>query len=117
MTSSTVLSDALLMPDVTPAEAETLAQTELRRLLALLESLDAEDWLKPTACTEWNVRDMTAHQAGAYASGTGYRELIHQYIGCAEARPVSRRRHQQAPVGRPGGEIAGRADRRDQTGR
>ena len=30
--------------------------------------------------TEWNVRDMTAHQAGAYASGTGYPELIHQYI-------------------------------------
>ena len=80
MTSSTVLNAALHIPDVTPAEAETLAQTELRRLLALLESLDEADWLKPTACTEWNVRDMTAHQAGAYASGTGYPELIHQYM-------------------------------------
>jgi uncharacterized protein (TIGR03083 family) len=79
MTSSTVLSDALAVPDVTPAEAETLAQTELSRLLTLLESLDVEDWGKPTACTEWNIRDMTAHQAGAYASGTGYGELIHQY--------------------------------------
>lgn len=80
MTSSTVLSDALLIPDVTPAEAERLAQTELRRLLALLRSLDEADWREPTACTEWNVRDMTAHQAGAYASGAGYPELIHQYM-------------------------------------
>jgi len=23
---------------------------------------------------------MLAHQAGAYASGTGYRELLHQYL-------------------------------------
>lgn len=80
MTSPTVPSNALLIPDVRPAEAEALAQTELLRLLALLEGLDQEDWQKPTACTEWNVRDMTAHQAGAYASGAGYAELIHQYV-------------------------------------
>jgi uncharacterized protein (TIGR03083 family) len=80
MTSSTVMNDARDIPDVTPAEAESLTQTELSRLLALLESLDLEDWAKPTACTEWNVRDMPAHQAGAYASGTGYGELIHQYM-------------------------------------
>ena len=37
MTSPTVLSDALAVPNVTLAEAEMLAQTELARLLALLE--------------------------------------------------------------------------------
>ena len=79
MTHSTTLMDALAIPDVTPAEAETLAGTELHRLLALLDDLNDEDWISPTACTEWNVRDMVAHQAGAYASGSGYGELIHQY--------------------------------------
>lgn len=77
MTSS--LNDAASIPYVTPAEAGQLASEELRRLLALLDTLNEPDWGKPTACTEWNVRDMVAHQAGAYASGTGYRELIHQY--------------------------------------
>ena len=43
MTSSTDLSSAFLIPEVTPAEAEMLAQTELRRLLALLESLGPEE--------------------------------------------------------------------------
>ncbi len=48
-------------------------------MLTLLENLDETDWTRPTACTLWNVRDMLAHQAGAYASGSGYGELIRQY--------------------------------------
>jgi uncharacterized protein (TIGR03083 family) len=78
--------DAALIPYVTPAEAQQLAQEELRRLLALLETLDDTDWHKPTACTAWNVRDMVAHQAGAYASGTGYRELLYQYSAMLSLR-------------------------------
>ncbi len=58
-----VAADAALIPYVTPAEAQQLAQEELRRLLALLKTLDDTDWHKPTACTAWNVRDMVAHQA------------------------------------------------------
>jgi len=79
MISPTAPADALLIPYVTQSEAWQLATEELRRLLALVDTLGEEDWRKPTACTAWNVRDMLAHQAGAYASGTGYREMIHQY--------------------------------------
>jgi uncharacterized protein (TIGR03083 family) len=79
MTSPSAAEDALLIPYVTEPEARSLAAEELRRLLVLVETLDEGDWHKPTACTAWNVRDMLAHQAGAYASGAGYRELIHQY--------------------------------------
>ncbi|MBW6472327.1 MAG: maleylpyruvate isomerase family mycothiol-dependent enzyme [Anaerolineaceae bacterium] len=32
-----------------------------------------------TACTAWTVKDMLAHQAGGYASGASYREMIRQY--------------------------------------
>lgn len=84
MTLTLTLQDAARIPYVTPAEAERLARVELARLVTLLESLDASDWTKPTACVKWTVRDMTAHQAGAYASGTGYRELLHQYIAAAK---------------------------------
>jgi uncharacterized protein (TIGR03083 family) len=73
------LIDAAQIPDITPEEAERLSRDELNCLLAVLDSLGADDWGRPTACTLWNVRDILAHQAGAYASGTGYAELLHQY--------------------------------------
>ncbi len=75
--------NALGIPYTTASEAYTLLQVELERFLTLLEKLEADDWNKPTACTAWTVRDMLAHQAGGYASGSGYLELIRQY----SARP------------------------------
>jgi uncharacterized protein (TIGR03083 family) len=74
------LIDAASIPYITPDEAHRLLEDEVNRLLALLETLASEDWKKPTACTLWNVRDIVAHQAGGYASGTGYRELFRQYL-------------------------------------
>lgn len=52
---------------------------ELERFIGLVETLRLEDWARPTACTAWTVRDILAHQAGGYASGTGYKEMIRQY--------------------------------------
>jgi uncharacterized protein (TIGR03083 family) len=54
-------------------------KVELERFLDLLDMLDPADWSKPTACTQWSVREIVAHQAGGYASGTSYREMIRQY--------------------------------------
>ncbi len=71
--------DAIRVPYLTADEAYTLLETALERFLALVESLGPDDWNKPTACSEWNVRDILAHQAGGYASGTSYREMIRQY--------------------------------------
>lgn len=67
-----------LIPYVTASEAHQLLLTELSRITHLFESLQAEDWQKPTACTDWNVRDILAHQAGSYANGASLQELIHQ---------------------------------------
>lgn len=77
--SSTTGLNAEQVPYVTAAEAYALLHTELERFMALVETLGPDDWGKPTACTAWTVRDMLAHQAGGYASGTGYREMIRQY--------------------------------------
>ncbi len=76
--SPTVLN-ASAVPYPTADEAHTLMTTALERLLRLLETLAPEDWSKPTACTAWDVRAMVAHQAGGYASGTGYGEMLRQY--------------------------------------
>ena len=77
--------NAMAVPNVTADEAHALLSTELGRMLALARTLEGADWSKPTACTAWNVRDMLAHQAGSYASGTGYMEMIHQYLSLPKA--------------------------------
>lgn len=77
--SISTVQDARHIPYVTADEAYALLETALERLLTLLETLQPEDWAKPTACTLWNVRDMVAHQAGGYASGVGYGEMLRQY--------------------------------------
>jgi uncharacterized protein (TIGR03083 family) len=77
--SSNTYQDAIRIPYVTSDEAHSLLQTELARFLTLLEELEPEDWHKPTACSEWTVRDMLAHQAGGYANGTSYKEMFRQF--------------------------------------
>ncbi len=60
-------------------EAHHLLTEAFNRFITLIESLHAEEWSRPTACTAWDVHDMVAHQAGGYASGTSYREMFRQY--------------------------------------
>lgn len=75
-----LVQNALAIPAVEAEEARELLQTAFDRLLALLETLTPEEWTRPTACTLWNVRDMVAHQAGGYASGASYGEMLRQYL-------------------------------------
>ena len=83
------MTDALSLSRTAPAEtipypraqeAYQLMTTALDRFLVLIESLGPEDWSKPTPCTAWDVHDMVAHQAGGYASGAGYGEMLRQYL-------------------------------------
>lgn len=73
------VASAESIPYTNADEAYRLLTTAFDRLMHLLESLASEDWSKPTACTAWNVHDMVAHQAGGYASGTGYKEMLRQF--------------------------------------
>jgi uncharacterized protein (TIGR03083 family) len=77
--SPSTIASAESIPCTNSDEAHRLLTTALSRFLNLIESLQADDWSKPTACTAWNVHDMVAHQAGGYASGTSYKEMIRQY--------------------------------------
>ncbi len=79
-TTATDISDAAQIAPITRAEVDTLARAMHARLLAQLETFDADDWEKPTACTAWTVRDIVAHQAGAYAAFSSFAEFRRQYF-------------------------------------
>lgn len=66
------------IPPLTHAEAGTLSQTEYERTLAILEQLSGDDWVQPTYCTAWTVRDMVAHLAGAVTGSTSVGEFVRQ---------------------------------------
>lgn len=72
--------DAAQVPPLGRAEAGTLATAGLARFVALLEELTPAEWARPTLCTEWDVRAMVAHQAGAYASGASLGEFRRQWM-------------------------------------
>jgi uncharacterized protein (TIGR03083 family) len=65
---------------LTHVEAGRLAQIEYERVVVVLESLAGDDWVQPTYCTEWNVRQMVAHLAGSMTGSTSFAEFLHQNI-------------------------------------
>jgi uncharacterized protein (TIGR03083 family) len=71
--------DARAIAPLSHVEAGALARVELERFLQLLEALGPEDWECPTMCTAWSVRDILAHQAGAYSAGASFAELRRQF--------------------------------------
>ena len=74
------------IPGLGHREAGELARTELARFIALAETLSDDDWSRPTMCTAWSVRDILAHQAGAYASFASWAEFRRQVLNNPYAR-------------------------------
>ncbi len=81
------MQDSSAATAMTYADWMAAAQEEYRRLDVLLRSLPEEEWGRPTDCTEWDVRAMVAHLAGAGASNASVRELVRQ---AWRARQVAR---------------------------
>lgn len=63
MTTTAIRAAAL--PQTSPDAARDVAAAEYDALLQAVDAFDAADWGRPTDCTEWRVRDMVAHLAGA----------------------------------------------------
>lgn len=74
------VQNALNIPKSTHAEAGRLSQVEYERVLVLLGTLAGQDWQQPTYCTEWNVRDMVAHLAGAVTGSISFAEFKRQNV-------------------------------------
>ncbi|MGX1884936.1 maleylpyruvate isomerase family mycothiol-dependent enzyme [Streptomyces sp. NPDC055287] len=54
------------IPRTSAARARTVNEAEIRASLAVMGSLDAGAWSRPTACTGWTVRDVVAHEVGQF---------------------------------------------------
>jgi uncharacterized protein (TIGR03083 family) len=65
------------IPPLVRPETGELAATENERVLDLLVSLDAADWSKPTDCTLWDVRELSAHVLGGMEAFASLREFMH----------------------------------------
>lgn len=73
--------DALAIPALAHDEAGALSAVEAQRLLALMASLTGDDWLQPTDCSAWRVREIVAHLAGAVAAQASWAEFRRQNMG------------------------------------
>lgn len=65
-------------PGLQHRTAMDLAAEEYRRFADAVAALDAAAWTQPTACTQWDVRQLTGHVVGMAAMAAGVREGIRQ---------------------------------------
>lgn len=66
------------IPALRHDEATAMARTELDRFLALADALSPDDWLRPTRCTRWDVRQTVAHLTGSAAAYANFSEFRRQ---------------------------------------
>lgn len=78
--TQTTIIQAEQIPAVRKEEAAQIAAFELEQVLNVLDQLEGDDWTQPTECTEWNVRDMTAHLAGGCAGWARWRDFRRQLL-------------------------------------
>lgn len=72
------ITDVTSIPSIEHREAMDLQATELEHALALLRTLDADQWSAQTSCPDWDVRRMWLHVLGACEAGASMRENMHQ---------------------------------------
>ena len=88
-------------------EAMQLQATELERAVAMLRTLDPDDWATQTVCPDWDVREMWLHVLGACEAGASMRENVHQM---AAARKRCRQLGVSLEAGLSGIQVAERLD-------
>ncbi|HEY7009199.1 MAG TPA: maleylpyruvate isomerase family mycothiol-dependent enzyme [Jatrophihabitantaceae bacterium] len=75
---TTITTDVRAIPRIKHAEAIRIAAVENDRFAAALRDLRPGDWAKPTDCTRWDVRALTAHVVGSAAAQASPREFARQ---------------------------------------
>jgi uncharacterized protein (TIGR03083 family) len=70
------LARARLVPG---PEADRLATAVYDAFLSAVDSLDDEDWRRPTECVPWTVRDMVGHLVGAAHGHASLPVFVGQY--------------------------------------
>jgi uncharacterized protein (TIGR03083 family) len=76
MTTLTIAVETI--PQIGHDEAMNLAAAEYDRMLTLTDSLTADDWSRPTDCSEWDVRAMLGHILGMVELQSDVEERMRQ---------------------------------------
>jgi len=76
--STMTTTDVSNIAPIEHREAMALQAAELDRAVALLGTLDADQWATQTNCPDWDVRRMWLHVLGACEAGASMRENMHQ---------------------------------------
>jgi uncharacterized protein (TIGR03083 family) len=71
--------DVATVSPIRHREAMVLAATEFDRMIDQLRRLSADDWLQPTVCEPWTVRDLTGHVLGMAEMGASWRQLVSDF--------------------------------------
>jgi len=66
------------IPPIGHREAMELQTAEFGRAIALLRTLDEEQWMAQTICPDWNVHRMWMHVLAELDAGASIRENMHQ---------------------------------------
>ena len=85
MTATTATS-ARDIPRTRPDRARGIVQSELAAAIALLRTLQPDDWRRSTACPGWTVHDVVAHMIGQAEELARPDRLIHR-VRDARRRP------------------------------
>jgi uncharacterized protein (TIGR03083 family) len=64
ITTATWPGPSVVQPGIERPTAIRMAETEYQRVTDAVDALQADDWTKPTDCTEWDVRQLVAHIVG-----------------------------------------------------
>lgn len=72
-------ADVATIPKLSRHEAMQLAAGEFDRTLELLHQLRPDDWRRPTACDQWDVRAMVAHMLGMAEAQASFRQFLHDF--------------------------------------
>jgi uncharacterized protein (TIGR03083 family) len=60
--------------------AMKLAETEIGRMMNVVDQLRPADWSLPTECEKWDVKALLSHQLGVMESNASLREFVRQYL-------------------------------------
>ena len=60
--------------------AMKLAETEIERMIDVVDQLSPRHWSLPTDCEEWDVKALLSHQLGAMEGNASLREFVRQYL-------------------------------------
>ncbi|VXB11059.1 maleylpyruvate isomerase family mycothiol-dependent enzyme [Aeromicrobium sp. 9AM] len=69
-----------ITPVTRRSDGAAVATGAYEGLIALLETLTADDWRAPTECPGWSVTDMVGHLIGSAKAAASRRELIRQNV-------------------------------------